>query len=105
MGKFGKFRPEKHQLMALLMLKLVSSDLYAEYGTFQRDLGCARAKLPVCRCASPEISGVMMCPKPLLLKFGKYILKLTFIQRLAVMNTFVCKIYLEVDHYFFFYPI
>ncbi len=33
----------------------------AEYGTFRRDLRCARAKLPVCRCAPPKISGVLVC--------------------------------------------
>ena len=59
----------------------------AEYGTFRRDLRCAGAKLPVCRCASPIISGVLVYTKPLWLKFGKVIVHF--------LNTFVCKIYFQ----------
>ena len=45
-------------------LSLTNGGQSAEYGTFRRDLRCAKAKLPVCRCASPKISGVLVCTKP-----------------------------------------
>ena len=44
----------------------------AEYGTFPRDLRCARATSPVCHCAPPKVSGVLVCTDyfpPLWFKF------------------------------------
>ena len=61
----------------------------AEYGTFRRDLRCARAKLLVCRCASSQISGVLVYTKPLWLKFGKVIVH--FVNALSAKS--ICNQY------------
>ena len=59
----------------------------------------------MCRCASPQISGVLVYIKPLWLKFGKVIVHFyisMIFQKLELTNTFVCKIYLQVDYHFFY---